>query len=276
MNNLFLKSYSAEDIILNNYNLKHFTNLFWKDVVNNLDPNKKAKFKNILFTDKLYNFPDFFFYSHFSEDFYCKFNKNKILKDKEIKFYFNKNQEKLISTFCFVYNLDQTLKNKLYLLHFNHKKGIIYFFIDYHSCKFKLNKKISKKQFNSLKIYSIILNVLKNKHKNILDFNNNRSNRFTVQFSSSVLNHFHNNGLVNITFNSKNLFKISTRHFKILIDKLNISFSLVDFNDKNLPPVLKDFLIIDRNNNNRKVKIGDIIFNYNKLVESRQRKINKY
>ena len=97
-----------------------------------------------------------------------------------------------------------------------------------------------------------------------------------VQLSMSVLNNFYNNGPVYNTFNSKNLFEMSKRNFKFLSDKLNISISLIDFNDKNLPFFLKDFLFIYRNKNNCKVKIDDIIFNYNKLIESRHRKIIKY
>ena len=39
---------------------------------------------------------------------------------------------------------------------------------------------------------------------------------------------------------------------------------------------LKDFLIIYRNKNNSKIKIEDIILNFNKLVESRRRGQKNY
>ncbi len=86
MNNLFLKSYSAEDIILNNYNLKHFTNLFWKDVVNNLDPYKKAKVIMLAKYDKGYlALSKFMLVDKYSKDHYV--NLIKSLLDHKSDYY---------------------------------------------------------------------------------------------------------------------------------------------------------------------------------------------
>ena len=98
--------------------------------------NKKDKYKNILFKDKLYNIPYLFLYNQFEENFDYNINKYKTDVDNLFKSYLNDNQVNLISTFCFVYNLDQTFKNKLYLLHFNHITGKIDFYLDYFFNKF--------------------------------------------------------------------------------------------------------------------------------------------
>ena len=246
--------------------------------------NKKDKYKNILYKDKLYNIPDLFFSNNFKENFDYKININKTDKDKIFKNYLNNNQVNLISTFCFVYNLDQTFKNKLYLLHFNHITGKIDFYLDYYSASgasgLNLNKleKTSHKKYKSLKLLNIILQNLNNNHKNIFEFkfkDTKITNYFKVQLSTTVLNNIYNNGKVNNTFNSFKLFKLSKSDLEYLTANYKVTFSCVDFNGKNLPLFLKDFLIIYRNKKNSKVKIDDIILNFNKLVESRYRKIKK-
>nr|YP_010991001.1 hypothetical protein UYP79_mgp062 [Pappia fissilis]WOX61274.1 hypothetical protein [Pappia fissilis] len=239
--------------------------------------NKKDKYKNILFNDKLYNIPDFFFSNHFKENFDSKINQNKTDKDKIFKNYLNNNQVNLISTFCFVYNLDQTFKNKLYLLHFNHITGKIDFYLDYYSFKLIKLEKTSHKNYNSLKLFNLILANLRNNHKNIFEFKIKDlcASKYVVQLSSTVLNNIYNNGEVNNTFNSSKLFFLSKSYLKDLTDNSNVTISVIDFNDKFLPLFLKDFLIIYRNKKNSKIKIEDIILNFNKLVESRDRKIKK-
>ena len=127
----------------------------------------------------------------------------------------------------------------------------------------------------------------KNNHKNIFEYktkdnvklrDEKRTNNFKVQLSSTVLNNIYNNGEVNNTFNSYKLLKLSESYFDNLSVRSNVTFSLVDLNERSakfLPLFLKDFLIIYRNKNNSKIKIEDIILNFNKLVESRYRKIQK-
>ena len=66
--------------------------------------------------------------------------------EKIFKIYLNNNKINLISTFCFVYNLDNTFKNKLYLLHFNHITGKIDYYVDYYSFKINEVEKTSKKK----------------------------------------------------------------------------------------------------------------------------------
>ena len=265
---------------------------------------KKDKFKNIFYTDKFFNMPDFFFYDHFKENFDSKINIIKTDIDEKYKYYLNNNQVNLISTLCFVYNLDETFKNKLYLLHFNHITGKIDFYLDYYSSKLynlenashKLYylEKVSHKKYNKIKLISFILVILNIIHKNIIEFktkdnvnlrsekrtnNFNHTGRRVVQLSTTVLNNTHNNGEVNNTFNSYKLLKLSKSSFDFLSDESNVTFSLVDLykpsKNKFLPSFLKDFLIIYKNKKNSKIKIGDIILNFNKLVESRYRKIQK-
>ena len=87
--------------------------------------------------------------------------------EKIFKIYLNNNKINLISTFCFVYNLDNTFKNKLYLLHFNHITGKIDFYIDFYTYKLNKLEKPSQKKYNSLKLLDLILFNLENNHKNI-------------------------------------------------------------------------------------------------------------
>ena len=239
--------------------------------------NKKDKYKNILFKDKLYNIPYLFLYNQFEENFDYNINKYKTDVDNLFKSYLNDNQVNLISTFCFVYNLDQTFKNKLYLLHFNHITGKIDFYLDYFSFKLIKLEKTSHQNYNSLKLFNLILVNLKNNHKNIGSalYKNKDifGSKYKVQLSNTVLNNIYNNGEVKNTFNSSKLFKLSKSYLNDFTDNSNVSFSVIDFNGKFLPLFLKDFLIIYRNKKNSKIKIDDIILNFNKLVESRYRKI---
>ena len=75
-----------------------------------------------------------------------KMNIIKTNNEKIFKIYLNNNKINLISTFCFVYNLDNTFKNKLYLLHFNHITGKIDYYVDYYSFKINEVEKTSKKK----------------------------------------------------------------------------------------------------------------------------------
>ena len=165
----------------------------------------------------------------------------------------------------------------MYLLHFNHITGKIDFYLDYFSFKLIKLEKTSHKNYNSLKLFNLILVNLKNNHKNIGSalFKNKDifGSKYKVQLSNTVLNNIYNNGEVKNTFNSSKLFKLSKSYLNDFTDNSNVSFSVIDFNGKFLPLFLKDFLIIYRNKKNSKIKIDDIILNFNKLVESRYRKI---
>lgn len=130
----------------------------------------------------MHNIPDLFFSDHFKENFDSRINRIKTDKDKRFKIYLNNNQDNLISTFCFVYNFaagtsgDKPFKNKLYLLHFNHITGKIDFHLDYYSLpqnnliNFTAGDKTSQKKHKSLKLPYLILSVLDQKHKNIVEY----------------------------------------------------------------------------------------------------------
>ena len=75
-----------------------------------------------------------------------KMNIIKTNNEKIFKIYLNNNKINLISTFCFVYNLDNTFKNKLYLLHFNNITVKIDYYVNYYSFKINEVEKTSKKK----------------------------------------------------------------------------------------------------------------------------------
>ena len=209
-----------------------------------------------MYKDILYNIPYFFFYWTFTENFDSQMNKIKINQNQIFNGYLKDNEVKLISTIAFVYNLDEKLENKLFLLNFKHNTRKIDFYIDYYSYKLEILKKLSANKYKSLKLIIIIKHILKNKHKNIFEYetkdsvklrHENKTNYFNVQLSITVLNNIHNNGKVNNIFNSSKLFKLSQNYLNDLSIKSNIHLSLVDLNKKCLPFFLKDILIIYRN-----------------------------
>jgi len=250
---------------------------------NFLSNKDKNKIDNVFNVDKLYNIPIIFFYDYFIEDFNTKINNNKRNRDKLFNKYLKNDKSNLISTFCFIYNLDDTNKFKLFLVHFNHITGKIDNFLDFNS--FESNSDFKYKNINNLKLLSVIFKELESRHKNLIDVKSNKfvklreivpdknEELLNVQLSITILNN--NKDKVKKTLNIYKLIKKNIKDFNYISYYLNVNFSLFDFNNKNISYFLKDFLFVYRNKNNKNVKIKEIIINYNKLVQSRNRNLNK-
>jgi hypothetical protein len=274
-------------IIYNEVNLEFNKNnkLIYFNILSNKNKNK---IENVFKVDKLYNIPIIFFYNYFIEDFNTKIINNKRDRDKLFNKYLKNGKSNLISTFCFIYILDDNNKYKLFLIHFNHITGKIDHYLDFNLIEFNSDFKYEKyEDINKLKLLSFIFKELKTRHINLIDVKNNKFVKLreilpdkndellilNVQLSITILNN--NKNKIKKTLNIYKLINKNIKDFNKFSSYLNVNFSFFDFNNKNISFFLKDFLFVYRNKNNSNVNINNIIINYNKLVQSRYRNFNK-
>lgn len=273
-----------------NYNKKKFNKK-----MSNLNLNE-----NIFDINKINKVPILFFKEHIYNDIFYHIKLDSFYKNNWINNYFNNGLSRpgLLSTFIFIEFKDEKEKNNLILLHLNHKTGHIDDYIEFNN--YMSNIKIINNKYiinNSYKFLNYILNVFIKIHTEFFDFYNNKFFNFInyfkddknnkiitketlyyVNISTVILNLNFKKANNKKDFNSINFSKLH-KNSKIYFNKIkllrNIDFLFFDLNNNNNGLLIKDFLYIFRNKHSHKINIDNLIINFNNLVDSRIRKLNK-
>ena len=275
-----------------NYNKNKFN-----EKMSNLNLNE-----NIFDINKINKVPILFFKEHIYNDIFYHIKLDSFYKNNWINNYFNNGLSRpgLLSTFIFIEFKDEKEKNNLILLHLNHKTGHIDDYIEFNN--YMSNIKIINNKYiinNSYKFLNYILNVFIKIHTEFFDFYNNKFFNFInyfkddknnkiikkeketlyyVNISTVILNLNFKKANNKKDFNSINFSKLH-KNSKIYFNKIkllrNIDFLFFDLNNNNNGLLIKDFLYIFRNKHSHKINIDNLIINFNNLVDSRIRKLNK-
>ena len=271
-----------------NYNKKKFNKK-----MSNLNLNE-----NIFDINKINKVPILFFKEHIYNDIFYHIKLDSFYKNNWINNYFNNGLSRpgLLSTFIFIEFKDEKEKNNLILLHLNHKTGHIDDYIEFNN--YMSNIKIINNKYknnNSYKFVNYILNVLKFEHTEFIDYKtnkffnfikyfkdekNNKVNKteslYYVNISTVILNLKKANNKKDFnTINFNKLHKNSKIYFNKLNLLMNIDFLFFDLNNNKNGLLIKDFLYIFRNKQSHNVNIDNLIKNFNNLVDSRIRRLNK-